>query len=137
MDCVGAHYNEGIISPDQNSGDPRGGHYSRYFTAMLNLYFNTFGGSRQVCWTELGFLSPEGYSPLPGAFAWAQNTTLAQHAEWLGLAARRSRESGRVRLMIVWNVDFTVYDADPQAGYAIRRADGSCPACGTLATAMQ
>jgi hypothetical protein len=137
MDCVGAHYNEGIISPDQNSGDPRGGHYSRYFTAMLNLYFNTFGGSRKVCWTELGFLTPEGYSPLPGAFAWAQNTTLAQQAEWLGLAARRSRESGRVRLMIVWNVDFTVYDADPQAGYAIRRADGSCPACATLAAAMQ
>jgi|GEM_PF-6678153 len=133
MDCIGAHYNEGIISPDQNSGDPRGGHYSRYFNAMLNLYYNTFGGSRQVCWTELGFLSGEGYSPLPGGFAWAQNTSLAQHAEWLGLAAQRSRESGRVRLMIVWNVDFQVYDSDPQAGYAILRPDGSCPACAILA----
>ena len=85
MDCVGAHYNEGIISPDQTSGDPRGGHYSRYFVGMLNLYYNTFGGVRRVCWTELGFLTPEGYPPLPGGFAWAQNTTLAQHAEWLGL----------------------------------------------------
>lgn len=137
MDCIGAHYNEGIISPDQTSGDPRGGHYTRYFTAMLNLYYNTFGGARPVCWTELGYLTPEGYTPLPGNFAWAQNTTLAQHAEWLGLAARRSRESGRVRLLIIWNVDFEIYDSDPQAGYAIRRADGSCPACGTLAAAMQ
>jgi len=137
MDCIGAHYNEGIISPDQTSGDPRGGHYTRYFTAMLNLYYNTFGGARPVCWTELGYLTGEGYDPLPGAFAWAQNTTLAQHAEWLGLAARRSRESGRVRLLIVWNIDFQIYDSDPQAGYAIRRADGSCPACGTLAGAMQ
>lgn len=137
MDCVGAHYNEGIISPDQNSGDPRGGHYSRYFNAMLNLYYNTFGGARRVCWTELGYLTPEGYSPLPGGFAWAQNTSLTQHAEWLGLAAQRSRESGRVRLMIVWNVDFQVYDSDPQAGYAIIRADGSCPACGTLSAAVR
>jgi hypothetical protein len=137
MDCIGAHYNEGIISPDQTSGDPRGGHYSRYFVGMLNLYYNTFGGARQVCWTELGFLTGEGYSPLPGGFAWAQNTTLGQHAEWLGLASRRSRESGRVRLMIVWNVDFATYDADPQAGYAIIRADGSCPACGSLAGSLQ
>jgi len=137
MDCVGAHYNEGIISPDLSSGDPRGGHYSRYFPAMLNLYYNTFGGARPVCWTELGFLTPEGYPPLPGAFAWAQNTTLAQHAEWLGRAASLSRGSGRVRLMIVWNVDFQVYDNDPQAGYAIRRADGSCPACASLSAAMQ
>jgi hypothetical protein len=137
MDCIGAHYNEGIISPDQTSGDPRGGHYTRYFVGMLNLYYNTFGGARRVCWTELGFLTPEGYPPLPGNFAWAQNTTLAQHAEWLGLASRRSRESGRVRLMIVWNVDFLVYDSDPQAGYALIRADGGCAACGSLAASLQ
>jgi hypothetical protein len=137
MDCVGAHYNEGIISPDQNSGDPRGGHYSRYFTAMLNLYYNTFGGARPVCWTELGYLTPEGYTPLPSNFAWAQNTTLAQHAEWLGRAASLSRESGRVRLMIVWNVDFQIYDSDPQAGFAILRGDGNCPACDTLSAAMR
>ncbi len=137
MDCVGAHYNEGIISPDQSSGDPRGGHYTRYFGAMLNLYYNTFGSARPVCWTELGYLTPEGYGPLPGNFAWAQNTTLAQHAEWLGRAAALSRQSGRVRIMIVWNVDFQVYDSDPQAGYAIRRADGSCPACEALSAAMR
>jgi hypothetical protein len=132
MDCVGAHYNEGIISPTQQTGDPRGGHYSRYFSAMLNLYSGTFGGTRPVCWTELGFLTPEGYGPLPGAFAWAQNTTLAQHAQWLGEATRLSRTSGRVRLLIVWNVDFQVYDSDPQAGYAIIRKDGSCPACAAI-----
>lgn len=137
MDCVGAHYNEGIISPDQSSGDPRGTHYTRYFTAMLNLYYNTFGGARQVCWTELGYLTGEGYAPLPGGFAWAGSTTLSQHAEWLGRAATLSRNSGRVRMMIVWNVDFTVYGDDPQAGYAILRPDGQCPACATLAAAVQ
>jgi hypothetical protein len=138
MDCIGAHYNEGIISPDNRSGDPRGGHYSRYFFGMLDLYYNTFGGARRVCWTELGYLTPEGYGTLPSNFSWAQGTTVGQHAEWLGRAAALSRSSGRVRLMIVWNVDFTgVFGADPQGGYAIVRPDGSCPACGPLGAAMR
>lgn len=138
MDCIGAHYNEGIISPDNRSGDPRGGHYSRYFFGMLDLYYNTFGGARRVCWTELGYLTPEGYGTLPSNFSWAQATTVGQHAEWLGRAAALSRSSGRVRLMIVWNVDFTgVFGADPQGGYAIVRPDGGCPACGPLGAAMR
>jgi hypothetical protein len=137
MDCVGAHYNEGIISPDLRSGDPRGSHYTRYFWGMLDLYYNTFGGQRKVCWTELGYLSPEGYGELPGHFGWASNTTVAQHAEWLGRAAALSRGSGRVRLMIVWNVNFSSFGDDPQGGYAIIRPGGSCPACNTLAAAMQ
>ena len=57
-------------------------------------------------------------------------------AEWLAEAARLSREQGKVRLMIVFNVDFETYGVDPQAGYAIFRADGSCPACETLKAVM-
>jgi hypothetical protein len=137
MDCIGVHYNEGVVPPDQRSGDPRSEHYSRYFWGTLDLYYNTFGGARRACWTELGYLSGEGYPPLPGAFAWAGNTTVGQHAEWLGRAVALSRSSGKVRLMIIWNVDFTVYNDDPQAGYAIVRPDGSCPACGPLGAAMR
>lgn len=138
MDCIGTHYNEGIISPDLRSGDPRGGHYTRYFFGMLDTYYNAFGGARKVCFTELGYLSSEGFGTLPGPFAWAQNTTAAQHAEWLGRAASLSRSSGRVRLMIVWNVDFQGTEGeDPRGGYAIIRPDGSCPACSTLAAAVR
>ncbi len=36
MDCIGAHYNEGIISPTQTSGDPRDGYFTRYFWGMVN-----------------------------------------------------------------------------------------------------
>jgi hypothetical protein len=136
-DCIGTHYNEGIIPPDQRSGDPRGSHYTRYFWGTLDLYYNTFGGARKVCWTELGYLSPDGYGPLPAAFAWAQNTSVQEHAQWLGQAAALSRSSGKVRLMIVWNVNFSNYGADPMAGYAILRPDGSCQACDDLAAAMQ
>jgi len=34
--------------------------------------------------------------------------------------------------MIIWNVDFTRYDDDPMAGYAIIRPGGACPACDAL-----
>lgn len=139
MDCLGVHYNEGVLGPDARSGDPRTvDFYTRYFFGMLDTYYNAFGGQRQVCWTELGYLTREGYPDLPPAFGWAANTTVAQHAQWLGRAAQLSRSSGRVRLMIVWNVDFTgVWGDDPQGGYAIVRPDGSCPACAQLAAAMQ
>jgi hypothetical protein len=132
MDCIGIHYNEGIISPTQSSGDPRGGHYTRYYSGMVNVYYGAFG-SRPLCFTELGYLSPEGLGTLPDNFAWAQNTTVAQQAQWLAEAASIARNSGIVRLMIVFNVDYTGWGgSDPQAGYAIVRPDGSCPACDAL-----
>ncbi len=135
MDCVGAHYNEGIISPTQRGGDPRDGYYTRYFYGMLDTYWGIVGGQRQICFTELGFLTSEGYGPLPSYFGWAANVTLGQQAAWLAEAAALSSQSGRVRLMIVWNVDFARYDSDPMAGYAMIRPGGGCPACDALAGA--
>jgi uncharacterized protein YraI len=133
VDCVGIHYNEGIVPPSATSGDPRGSssHYSRYLGSMISTYNSAFGRARPLCFTELGYLSPEGFGPLPGGFAWAQNVTVAQQAAWLADAIRIARSRG-VRLVIVWNVDFTTYDADPMAGYAMIRPDGSCPACAAL-----
>lgn len=135
MDCVGAHYNEGIISPTQRGGDPRDGYYTRYFWGMLDTYWGIVGGQRPICFTELGYLSAEGYGALPSFFAWAQNVSVAQQAAWLAEAAALSSQSGRVRLMIIWNVDFTRFDSDPMAGYAIVRPGNVCPACDALASA--
>jgi len=135
MDCLGAHYNEGIIGPSQRSGDPRDGYYTRYFLGMLDTYWGLAGGQRPICFTELGYLTPQGYPPLDPFFGWASNVTIEQQAAWLAEAAALASQSGRVRLMIVWNVDFTNYGTDPMAGYAMIRADGSCPACQALAGA--
>ncbi len=133
LDCVGAHYNEGIIPPNQTSGDPRDGYYTRYFYGMLNTYYGITG--RPICFTELGYLTSEGFPGLPSYFSWARDVSLGQQAAWLAQAAALASQSGQVRLLIVWNIDFTHYGADPQAGYAIIRPDGSCPACGALAGA--
>jgi hypothetical protein len=135
VDCVGVHYNEGILPPSQTSGDPRGssGHYTRYFWGMVNTYWANFGGTRKLCFTELGYVSPEGYPPIPPNFGWGAGTSVAEQAAWLAEAAVLSSNSGKVRLMIVYNVDFTLYsNSDPQAGYAIIRPGGGCPACETL-----
>ena len=137
LDCVGAHYNEGIVPPSQVEGDPRDNYYTRYFQTMLNVYVQITGGSKPICFTELGFLSSEGYPPLPQFFSWAENVTVAQQAAWLAEAAALSSQSGQVRLMIVWNVDFTSYGSDPQGGYAMVRPGGNCPACNALANARQ
>jgi hypothetical protein len=135
MDCLGAHYNEGIVGPDQNGGDPRDNYYTRYFNGMLNTYWSISGGQKPICFTELGYLTSEGYGPLPASFGWAANTTVAEQAAWLARAAALASQSGKVRLMIVWNVDFTLYSSDPQGGYAMIRPGGGCPACDAMAAA--
>jgi len=132
MDCVGIHYNEGIVPPNQTSGDPRSEHYTRYFGSMVNTYYAAFGGARPLCFTEIGYLTPEGYGPLASNFGWAGNTSITQQAAWLDAAVNMAANSGKVRLLIVWNIDFYNYGDDPMAGYALIRADGSCPACDAL-----
>jgi LysM repeat protein len=138
MDCIGVHHNAGATSPNVTTGHPAAYHYSWYFWPTLNLYYNTFGGARKVCFTELGYVSPEGFGGISAGFSWASETSVAEHAQWLAEAASLSATSGKVRLLIVFNVDFTNYDVngDPQAGYAIVRPDGSCPACATLGAVM-
>lgn len=135
MDCVGVHYNEGVISPTRNSGDPRGGYGTYYYQSNLARAIGPFPG-KQGCFTELGYLTPEGYGGLPGNFAWAASTTIANQAQWLGEVVSIAKQAGNVRILIVFNINFTTYTDDPQAGFAIIRKDGSCPACASIRAAL-
>lgn len=137
-DCIGVHYNAGATSPHARSGHPGGSHYSWYYGPMVEVYYNAFGGARPLCFTELGYVSSDGYPSIPPNFSWAANTSVQEHAQWLGEVAALAAGDSRVRMLIVFNVDFTFYDvnSDPQAGYAIVRPDGSCPACAPLANAV-
>ncbi|MBL1131407.1 MAG: SH3 domain-containing protein, partial [Chloroflexi bacterium] len=133
-DCIGAHFNAGATPPTQNTGHPSGSdHYSWYLIPTLNVYAQL---GKPVCFTELGYLSGEDYGGVPSRFSWAANTTVSQHASWLAQAVSTAANTGRVRLVIIFNVDFTYWGDDPQAGYAMIRRDGSCPACSTLAQVM-
>lgn len=133
-DCIGIHFNAGATPPSATSGHPAGTHYSWYYGPMVNLYYNAFGGARQLCFTELGYLSSEGYPGLPSAFGWAAGTSVAEQAQWLAETASMASNNNRVRMLIIFNMDFTFYDpnGDPQAGYAMIRPNGTCPACDSL-----
>ena len=139
MDCIGVHHNAGATSPSVVTGHPGGNHYSWYFLPMVTLYSSIFGSSRPLCFTEIGYLSPEGYPGLPPNFSWAGETSVSDQASWLAEVVTLSMNPARrIRLLIIYNVDFTTYDpvGDPQAGYAIFRPDGSCPGCDTLSTVI-
>ncbi len=137
MDCIGAHFVSGFASPTIPGGTSRAPQY----LTMRDHYSQAFGGARSVCFTEIGYATAEGFAGgMPGNYAWASSITQAQQAQWLAEAAKLSHESGKVRLMIVWNIDSTLWVAgdvgDPQAGYAMIRPDGSCPACEVLRGVM-
>lgn len=137
-DCIGFHYNAGATSPSimsDHPGDDGSGHYSWYFAPTIDVYRGIYGSDQALCLTELGFLSGEGYPPLPEDWGWAAGTSAADQAEWLAESVRYAQALGGIELAIVWNVDFSTSGTDgtdPQAGFAILRPDGSCPACDAL-----
>ena len=135
MDCMGVHYNAGATSPSATTGHSGGDHYSWYYPSMVNTYYSAL--NKPLCFTEIGYLSGDGFGGLPANFAWASNTSTSEHAQWLAEALSLASNDNRVSMFIIFNIDFTLYqtDGDPQAGYAIRRPDGSCPACDTLKAA--
>lgn len=138
MDCVGVHFNSGATSPHATSGHPADGgdgHYTWYYQGTVGVY--DFQAVRPLCFTELGYVSPEGYGEIAGDFAWAAETSVAEQSEWLAETVALAQESDNVRLIVVFNVDFDYYGPDdPQAGYAIVRPDGTCPACEALSGAL-
>ena len=135
MDCMGAHFNAGATPPSQSSGHPAGNdHYSWHFQPTLDLYYGTLG--KPVCFTELGYLSGEDFGGVPSRFSWAGGTSVAEHAQWLAQAVSMAANSGKARMVIIFNVDFSQWGDDPQAGYAMIRPDGGCPACETLRQVM-
>jgi len=148
MDCVGIHYNAGATPPSSREGHPAdsSGHYSWYYLDILELYYDTFNpeGTTEtvpLCFTEVGYVTDDGFSRTlaqAGAvnFSWAEGITVSDQAAWLAEAVVLACESSKVRLFIVWNVNFSTYGEDPQAGYAILRPDESCPSCRALSAAV-
>jgi spore germination protein YaaH len=135
MDYLGAHHNSGATSPSARSGHPADDgnhHHSWYFLPQTELYYQTFGGSRKLFYTEMGYASQEGLPAFSDWFGWARGINNAQQAAWLSEAVQLSINTGMVRCIIVWNIDFVRYGHDPQDGYAIIRPGGACPACDSL-----
>jgi hypothetical protein len=133
-DCIGVHYNAGATHPASTVGHPAGAFYGWYYLPSLSLYFNTFERAKPLCITEIGYLTADGLGKeLPSRFWWGNGTTVDKQAEWLASAATLARDSGYVRLFIVFSMDIYHWGDDPQTGFAIVRPPlSNCPACRTL-----
>ena len=135
LDCLGVHYNVGITAPDVSDAALRGDAAFVYYPRVLEHYARITQNTRPVCFTEFGYLSGEGLADLRSVapnFGWAAGTTLEQQATWMLRAVEMARADNQVEMLVVWNVDYWHYGADPHAGYAIIRPDGSCPVCDAL-----
>lgn len=137
-DCIGVHYNEGILPPTSQGGDPRGEYPTRYLPLMIQRASYPFRNSDiGLCFSELGYLSADGFGALPAPFAWASGTSVAEQAQWLrdAITVAAQTSSVQVELIIIFNANFERFvEDDPQGGFAIIRPDGSCPACEQIAT---
>lgn len=133
-DCIGMRYTLGATPPDATSGDPRGDSRLYYYPRMFDRYVEAFP-NKPICLIEVGYLAGRGLE-LADSFAWSARTNVQNQAEWLARMAELARQTGRVRLMIVWNVDSTTFTPEnPESAYAMLRAD-QCLACITLGAIM-
>ena len=137
----------GATAPSATIGhpaSPSSTHHSWFFQPQTQLYWNIFQGSRQIFYTEMGYVTPEGTcgNGLPSTFSWGNATTVANQAAWLAEAVQLSMQTGYVKAVIIWNIDFqqnhcgdcdpnSVF-CDPQRSYGIIRPGGGCPACDAL-----
>lgn len=135
LDFIGASYTAGATSPSAESGHPMGIHHTYYFWPMVERYHAAFANARPLAFTTFGYLSPEGYGEAPEWVSWGKNTTVAKQAAWTTEAVQISIDSGKVGMIIIWNLDSTRWGGEHneiQAGWALIRHDGSCPACEAL-----
>jgi hypothetical protein len=132
-DCLGIHYNEGIVPPSATSGDPRPSYPTYYLPSMMQRAQTPFGPDQKLCFSELGYVSPDGYGgSLPPGFEWGNTNSAQEQAQWLAEAIQVAAQTGDVDLLIVFNVNLSQDTPDPQAQFAIIRPDGTCPACETI-----
>ena len=138
-DCIGVQYTEGAVGPAQIKGDPRDDYATRYFPTMIERMAAPFEGQDiPLCFTEIGYLSAEGYeASWPAYLPWGKDTSVTEQAKWLRDAILVARNDGHVALLIVSYVDRPSGDEGYFGGLAIIRADNTCPACqaiGSLAS---
>ena len=105
-DCIGAHANGPDGVGEIQLVGPR--------------YFDLAARSRPVCFTEFGYALPvDGRAP--EGFGWIMSHTPERQAEVLLGGMRWARQSGFVRLVILWNLNFDGPAGDANVPYALVR----------------
>ena len=141
--CVGAHHNGYNIGPDvlaeDAPNDPQATsalfrgpfdnvHHSWSFKSTLMGYSQMMAGGVPLCVTEFGWASTEGAGGTPPGFAFADDNTLEEQADWITQAYQLQREWGITWLAFLWNLDYGPKGLGPEddnVPYSILNQDGS------------
>lgn len=131
-DCVGAHHNGINLPPDvpfdqansleeASTAEFRGPfenpHHSWSFQTTINTYAQKVQAAApdmQLCVTEFGWASSEGYEQVPEGFGFALDNTLQEQADFIVQAFRQMHDSGNVWLAFLFNFDFGNKGSGPQ-----------------------
>lgn len=123
-DCIGVHHNGYNIAPDiafdeQDRMDPadsyffRGPvdnpHHSWSFKTTLDGYaekVQAVDPDMQLCVTEFGYATNEGYDAFPEGFEYVQDNSLQEQADYIVQAYQEMQASGDVWLTFLFNLDF-------------------------------
>lgn len=123
-DCVGAHHNGYNIPPDvpfdQAGTLPeaatatfRGPFDNPYHLWSFKTTIDTYAEkvqaidpNKQLCVTEFGWATSEGYDTFPQGFEFAQDNTLEEQADYIVQAYQQMYNSGDVWMAFLFNYDF-------------------------------
>jgi hypothetical protein len=122
LDCIGAHAN----GPDGEGELP----------AVLNRYLEIAKDSRPLCFTEFGYALPVA-GRAPEGFDWIMSHTAEQQESRLIAAMSAARDSGRVSLAILFNLNFDDGPLSPNTPYALTRDGFTSPALEAIQTFLE
>jgi hypothetical protein len=95
-------------------------------------YFEWFDRAKPVCVTEFGYGLPvQGQAPK--GFEWMMRHTPAEQISTFVDGFAWAKSSGFVRLVIVWNLDYSGSPSDPNAPYALIGPGWESPALARIA----
>lgn len=124
VDCVGVHHNGYNLPPNVEfdevetvgsaedfsfQGPWTTPHESWSFATTLRLMAEktqAVDPDMQLCVTEFGWASAEGYDAAPEGFGWVLDNSLEEQAEYIVQAFAQMRDSGDVMLAFLFNFDF-------------------------------
>ena len=120
-DCIGAHAN----GPD-GVGE---------IQLVVPRKLQILGHSRPGCVTEFGYALPIN-GQTPKGFDWAMKHTPERQIQVLLDGMRWAKQSGTVRLVILWNLNFDGPVGDPNVPYALVRERFESPAVLAIQSAI-
>jgi len=127
VDCVGIHANGTNLPPDADAYNPppdtgfnfKGPwttpHYSWSLRSQVEKYVQIMeaaGNVKPLCMTEFGYASPVD-GKFPPGYDYALDVDEQKQAEYLVAALNWMRESGRVQLAFIFNLDYGPKGGDP------------------------